>query len=151
MKHYSLLAAVAVVAALGLNSGSQSHNLEPSVAPVVVEASIPIYPRVAHMANIHGTVHLQITSDGHRVTAIRAENGPKLLVSAAETNVRTWQFDGGKPTTFIVTYKYSVIAPKEWTGDRHNSIITLRLPSEVDISILRWPPVGDLSPDNVRE
>ncbi len=74
--------------------------------PMVAAASVPLYPPLAHAANMEGVVHVSVTTDGKRVTNAHAQDGPKLLAAAAEDNARTWQFAVHQPTTFTVTYKY---------------------------------------------
>jgi Gram-negative bacterial TonB protein C-terminal len=118
---------------------------------VVVGGSLPLYPQVAHMANIQGVVRVRVSTDGHRVTEATVKEGERLLAAAAEQNVRTWQFHGGEPAVFTVTYHYRVVEPGKWKGDRDNAIVILRLPAEVEVSVLRWPPVGDLAPDKTRK
>src|SRR5882762_2968741 len=57
--------------------------------PMVASASVPLYPPLAHTANIEGVVHVRITTDGQRVKIAHAEDGPKLLAAAAEENAIT--------------------------------------------------------------
>lgn len=112
--------------------------------PRVSAAALPLYPLLPHMANIEGIVRIKVTTDGHQIVVTQLEEGNKLLAAAAEKNLGTWQFETHKPVSFDVTFRYNVVARDEWKGDRDNPIITLRLPTEVDVSVLRWPPVGDL-------
>jgi outer membrane biosynthesis protein TonB len=69
--------------------------------PVVVSASVPLYPRTAQLAHIQGTVKIRATTDGKKVSSLDAESGPPMLVQAAEDNLRTWQFEEHKPVTFL--------------------------------------------------
>ena len=100
--------------------------------PMVASASVPLYPPLARTANTTGVVHVSVTTDGHRVTSAHAQDGPKLLASAAEDNARTWQFATHEPTTFIVTYTFTL--ETQWNSDPNNPVVVLRLPSEVHIS-----------------
>jgi outer membrane biosynthesis protein TonB len=104
--------------------------------PMVASASVPLYPPLARVANVEGVVHVSVTTDGHRVTSAHAEDGPKLLATAAEDNARTWQFAVHDPTTFTVTYTYAL--PTEWKSDPNNPIVVLRLPTEVQVSAVHF-------------
>ena len=103
--------------------------------PMVASASVPVYPPLARAANVQGVVHVSVTTGGHRVTSALAQGGPKLLATAAEENARTWQFAVHEPTTFTVSYNYALTA--KWKSDPNNSIVVLRLPTEVRISAAR--------------
>jgi len=100
--------------------------------PMVTAASVPLYPPLARTANMEGVVHVSVTTDGRRVTNAHAQDGPKLLAAAAESNARTWQFAIHEPSTFTVTYKY--VLSINWKSDPNNPIVVLRLPDEVKIS-----------------
>jgi outer membrane biosynthesis protein TonB len=100
--------------------------------PMVASATVPLYPPLARTANIQGIVHVSVTTDGHQVTSVHAEDGPKLLATAAEDNARTWQFAAHEPTAFVVTYRY--VLETKWKGDSNNPTVVLRLPNEVQIS-----------------
>jgi TonB-like protein len=102
--------------------------------PMVAGASVPLYPPLARAANVQGVVHVKITTDGHSVSAAHAEDGHKLLAVAAEENARTWQFATHEPTTFTVTYHYRLDAKLK--GNPNNPTVILRLPTEVEISIV---------------
>jgi hypothetical protein len=75
-------------------------------------------------------VHVKVTTDGHGVIAVHGEDGHKLLATAAEANARTWQFAIHEPTTFTITYRYKLDLT---CGDPNSAIITLRLPTEVEV------------------
>jgi len=104
--------------------------------PMVASASVPLYPPLAHTANIEGVVHVRITTDGQRVKIAHAEDGPKLLAAAAEENARTWQFAVHEPTTFTVIYKYALAT--KWDSDPNNPVVVLRLPTEVQVSAIHF-------------
>lgn len=113
---------------------------QPNVAlPAVASATVPLYPPLARAANVQGVVHVEVTTDGHRVIATRVEDGNKLLASAADENARTWQFATHEPTTFTVTYHYKLDA--RLTGSPNNPTVLLRLPSEVEVASLPMPPL----------
>src|SRR4051794_32909291 len=74
----------------------------------VAGAAVPLYPPLARAAQVQGVVHVKITTDGTKTTAVHAEDGLQLLAVAAEENARTWQFAKHEPTSFTVTYRYRV-------------------------------------------
>ena len=53
---------------------------------------------------LQGMVKLEVTTDGHRVTAVKVISGHPVLTQAAIQNVETWQFDDPAPISFPVTY-----------------------------------------------
>jgi len=126
--------AVAMLCAL---AGAQQKPVLPSVT----SAEVPLYPPVARLANVEGVVHVKITTDGNRVTAAHAEEGPKILAAAAEKNAQTWEFAPHQPTTFTVTYRYKLVT-KPHAHD-NNPRVLLRLPTEIEIDALRRLPIAD--------
>lgn len=127
--------ATAMVCAL---AGGQQTKPAP---PHITSAEVPLYPPIARVANVEGTVHVKITTDGHRVTTAYAEDGPRILAAAAEKNARTWQFAPHEPTTLMVTYRYKLVTNLDAHGD--NPRVLLRLPSEIEIDTLKRPPISD--------
>jgi hypothetical protein len=102
-----------------------------AVLPMIAGGAIPLYPPLARAARVEGVIRLQVVTDGTKVVTAQAEGGNRLLVVASEENVRTWQFTKHDPTSFTVTYKYRIDAK----ADPNNPTVTLRFPSEVDVSI----------------
>jgi hypothetical protein len=100
--------------------------------PVVVTASVPFYPRTALLAHIQGVVKIKVTTDGVKASAVDAESGPPMLTQAAESNIRTWQFEEHKPTTFVATFRYAIEEPLQCRVG--NATVILRMPSEVQIN-----------------
>jgi hypothetical protein len=100
--------------------------------PVVVSASVPLYPRTAQLAHIQGTVKIRATTDGKKVSSLDAESGPPMLVQAAEDNLRTWQFEEHKPVTFLVTFQYAIEEPPQCSID--NATVVLHMPSDVQVN-----------------
>ncbi len=123
----SLLMAISVVA--------QTPNSKVAL-PRIASASVPLYPPLARTANVEGIVHVSVTTDGQRVTSAHAEDGPKLLAASAEDNVRTWHFAVHEPTTFTVTYRYTL--QTKWKSDPNNPIVVMDFPNEVQISAIRF-------------
>lgn len=99
--------------------------------PLVTSASIPIYPPLARMARIEGTVRIRISTNGSAVSKVEIESGQPLLAKASEENVKTWRFQKHSPTTFKVTFQYHMTP--ESLCEIDNPIVTLRLPSSIEI------------------
>lgn len=116
-----------------------------STLPRVASAAIPFYPPVARAANVQGIIHVRVSTDGHHTVTAKAQDGPKLLAIAAEENARTWSFAIHEPTTFTITYRYTLV-PK-MKGDPENPEIVMRLPSEIEVRMLLAPSNGDPAPD----
>jgi TonB-like protein len=112
--------------------------------PTVITIAVPIYPAVARAAHVEGVVHLKISTDGHRVTTVEVQDGTKLLAVPAQDNVKTWQFSPHDPTTFVVTYRYKLVAQAK--GDTSIPSVLLRLPTDVEVSAMPRETV-DPAPD----
>jgi hypothetical protein len=104
--------------------------------PVVVSASVPLYPRTALLAHIQGVVKIEVTTDGAKVSSVHVETGPPMLAQAAEDNIRTWRFEEHKPATFVVTFRYTIEEPPEC--DFGNATVLLHMPSEVQVHAKGW-------------
>jgi hypothetical protein len=102
-----------------------------AVLPMVSRGAIPLYPPLARASKVQGLVHIKIVTDGTKVVTAHAEDGNRLLAAASEENARTWQFSKHEPTSFTVTYRYRLDA----NADPNNPTVTLRFPTEVDVSI----------------
>lgn len=102
-----------------------------SIMPTIAGGAVPLYPPLARAAKVQGVVHVKITTDGLRVVSAQAEEGPRLLVNAAEESARIWQFSKHEPMSFKVTYRYRLDAD----ADPNNPTVTLRFPTEVDVTI----------------
>jgi hypothetical protein len=101
--------------------------------PIVSAASMPLYPRTAHLAHIQGQVRIRVTTDGNKVVSFDDESGPPMLVKAAEENLWTWRFEKHKSTTFFVTFDYRIEGESACTIG--NASVVLHLPSEIQISV----------------
>jgi hypothetical protein len=106
--------------------------------PVVVSASVPFYPTVAQKAHIDGVIRLRVTTDGARVSSIEVITGSPMLAQIAKDNVKTWQFDQDRPTTFVTTFHYRIL-PSKCDDDCNCTTIeppavVLHLPTSVEIS-----------------
>lgn len=99
--------------------------------PIVTNLSIPSYPSLAHTANVSGVVKIRVTTDGNRAISFDQETGPPLLLRPTEENLRTWEFQGDNPTTFIVTFDYQLQEGEACS--MAPAIPILQLPSKVVI------------------
>lgn len=100
--------------------------------PTVTSAAVPLYPRTADLVHIEGIVWLRVSTDGTRVSDVKVESEPPMLAKAAADNVRTWEFSQHKPTTFKVKFSYRILPESGCYVD--NSVVMLRLPTEVEVS-----------------
>jgi Gram-negative bacterial TonB protein C-terminal len=123
-----------LVLGVGANMSTAQQSKEP--LPMVVVAGVPFYPPTARIAHIEGTVRLRITTDGKKASVITVESGPPMLVSAAEENVRTWQFRGHEAVTFETTFNYKMLPESEC--DLDSGVVMLRLPTQVEVSAKAW-------------
>ena len=99
--------------------------------PVVKSADLPLYPPLARQARIEGTVQMQVTTDGVVITNLTASGAHKLLVNAAEDNVKTWHFCRHRPQTFTITFVYKLEKPEVYGFV--NPTVLLELPARVEI------------------
>jgi hypothetical protein len=107
-------------------------------SPEVTAAAVPIYPRLAAMAHIEGTVHLQVRIAAGKVVSVTLQDGQPMLAKAAEDNVKTWQFRETDTVTFDTAFRYEILQTPPPTdcdgGEDHNSKITLHFPASVEVS-----------------
>jgi hypothetical protein len=101
--------------------------------PEVTSAAVPSYPPIARAARVYGVVHLHLTTDGKRVSAISAQTGPAMLIPSAEAYVRTWTFAEHTPTMFDVTFRYNFQEKSECETGMKLIPANLHLPTEVEI------------------
>jgi TonB-like protein len=99
--------------------------------PVVQSAEMPLYPELARQARIEGTVRMRVTTNGAAVTNLTANGAHKLLLEAAEQNVRTWHFYRHKPQTFSVTFVYKLEQPEVYGSV--NPTLLIELPHRVAV------------------
>jgi len=102
--------------------------------PEVISAADPIYPPIAGAARVSGIVHLHLTTNGTRVSAISEQTGPAMLKPFAESYVRTWIFAEHTPTAFDVTLRFNIHEKSECeTGVKLVPVIT-HFPTAVEIN-----------------
>ncbi len=106
--------------------------------PVVISASVPLYPRIAQQAHIEGIVRLRISTDGNRVALVEVQSGQPMLAQAVQENVKTWQFEQHSPTTIEVAFHYRLLPSKCDAECKCDSAekpsVVLRLPTEVEVN-----------------
>ena len=123
-----MTASTVLLAAFLVTAGAQQPK---AVLPMVAGGAVPLYPPLARATKVQGVVHLKVVTDGTRVITAHAEDGNRLLAAASEENAQTWRFSKHEPTSFTVTYRYRLDA----SADPNNPTVTLRFPTEVDVSI----------------
>jgi hypothetical protein len=123
--------------------------------PVVIGATVPLYPRIAVIAHITGVIRFRLSTDGSHVTSIAVESGQPMLAKAAEENIKTWQFEKHKPTTFGATFTYKLLPAKcdaegNCNGPENDEVL-LHLPTEANITTKEVVVNGDVSdPKKIR-
>jgi TonB family protein len=127
----SRLPTVVLVCVLGAYAAVAQAAPNASETPVVKSGAIPTYPDLARAARLQGAVQLQVTTNGVRVTNVVGSGAHKMLVDAAEQNIRTWEFYGHTPQTFTVTFVYKLDEPEVYPFA--NSRVLLELPNRVEI------------------
>ena len=101
--------------------------------PTVTDYECPKYPPKAASLRLQGMVRLQVTTDGHAVTDVKAIQSHPILAEAAIKNVRTWKFADHPPTTFPVTFFY--VSEGKFKRDKTTKCdAKLDLPSKVTVS-----------------
>jgi hypothetical protein len=132
------LVSSAVLAIGALVGGAQQRH----ALPVVSFAEVPLYPPIARAANISGTLHVVVTTNGRGVLSAHAQGGNKFLRDAAEKNAMSWRFTTHEPTTFVATYVYKLVDDLESQPD--NSRVILRFPDNVEVDAQHLPGTHDM-------
>ncbi len=108
--------AIQVTLLLGLlgiaTARAQTLDLEKGPSggvPLLVHADIPLYPPVALAARLSGTVRVKVqVNKGAVVNTETDSSAHAILLSAAEKNVKTWQFAPDANGPFELTYVYQL-------------------------------------------
>jgi len=109
--------ALQVTLLLGVGSDTaraQALDLEKGVSrsvPLLVRAEIPLYPPVALAARLSGTVRIKVQVSKGAVVSTETDSSSSahtVLVSAAQKNVKTWQFAPDANGPFELTYIYQL-------------------------------------------
>jgi len=115
-------------------SHAQSHG--DSELPTITGVTVPLYPPIARVASLRGTVVLLVKTSGNKVESTKILSGHPLLAQAAESNIRTWTFIGNPPQSMKVVYRYEISEKCE--GDPS---VKLAFPSEAWICAKPSPPI----------
>jgi TonB family protein len=101
--------------------------------PVVSHADVPLYPQMARIAHITGTVQVEVTiKNGVMANTEVKSSAPPMLVNATLENLKTWKFTPDANATFRITYIYEV--EKEGTASPGNPRIEMQLPNLIKIT-----------------
>ena len=107
---------------------------------VVQHADVPLYPAMAKIARVSGTVQVEVTvRDGSVVnTQVLKSSAHPILVSAATENLKTWQFLPQTNAKFTTTYIYEL--EKKEAPLPENPRIQMQLPKLVKITVRPTKP-----------
>jgi hypothetical protein len=122
----ALILCLAVSPLLGQSSPSDA------ALPVVKSAELPLYPYVARLARLQGTAEMKVWTDGASVVRVEGSGAHKLLIEAAETNLKTWRFYPHKPLAFTVIFTFKLELPEVYGAV--NPTLRLDLPTSVEIT-----------------
>jgi hypothetical protein len=125
------LATVGLMMLAGMLPSALGQKAEQDL-PLVLAASLPLYPIIARAARVEGVVKIKVTTDGKKITSLEVESGPPMLARSAKENILTWKFAQHKPTTFVTTFDYAFEGTAECGYS--NDAVTLNLPLKVRIS-----------------
>ena len=132
MRHPLTVLVVAwLIVLLGVRTATAQSAAKAEETPVVKSGEMPLYPPLAQQARLEGTVRLEVTTDGVNITKVAASGAHKLLLDAAEENIRTWRFYRHRPQTFIATFAYKL--DKQEVHGFVNPTVILDLPSRVEV------------------
>jgi hypothetical protein len=126
-KIFAMTSMLCIAAVAAKAQGPQTE----ATLPVVKAADMPLYPHLARIARIEGTVRLQVWTDGNSVVKVQRSGAHKLLMDAAEENLKTWRFYPHKATSFDVVFVYGL--DKEEVSGWVNPSIVMHLPTRVEI------------------
>ena len=142
--HVRIVCVLLLFACSSRANASSNQKETAEALPIVISASMPLYPMPAWMAGIEGVVRLRISTDGRRVSTVLVESGPPMLAPATEQNVRTWQFKDHAPTSFVATFRYKLRHAEKCYLE--NGTAVLNLPTDVEVSakrVLTCDPVSE--------
>jgi hypothetical protein len=115
------------------NTSSASPETAAGELPAVNHADVPLYPPMARIAGISGTVQVEVTVKNGLVASTELKSSaPPILVNATLENLKTWRFASDANATFRVTYIYEV--EKEATASPGNPRIEMQLPNLIKIT-----------------
>jgi hypothetical protein len=154
----STLAVIFLLAALGQNV-QQPISAESTHYPGLLHAELPLYPPLARSAHISGKVEIEVTVEKGSVVDTQVKSAEiqiadpqnrtvydsKAKAAAARylsdpslANIKSWQFDPGERSTFLVTYAYEIEG--EETPLPENPKVELDLPRLVKVTARPFKP-----------
>jgi TonB family protein len=132
-----ILLIASATAAVAQTTGSQKPLTEQSAALRLEHADVPLYPQMARVARIFGTVEVQVTVKDGQVVSIAVKSprpgGAAILERATVENIRTWRFYKLDSGTFTTKFIYEIEKKKKGL-DSLNSKVELELPLRVKIT-----------------
>ena len=132
MKRWLPVAFAMLAACVGIPAHAQS--------PIVTRMKVPEYPGLALLAGLGTTVHASVTVKSgvvSGVTVLDSTGWARPFLTYTRANIRTWEFYGGKDTTFITAFHYEVT---DTGGKVENPRVELDLPFQVRIRGSRPKP-----------
>lgn len=114
-------------------SAADNRSTQATPYPKLIQAELPLYPPIAQAAHIAGAVEIQVTVEKGAVVdaQVKSQSSP-YLSNPSVANVKTWQFQPGDRTTFLVKYVYRIEG--EQTSVPENPKVELDLPSLVTVT-----------------
>jgi hypothetical protein len=130
---------LAVVSGAAQNETQKQH--QPPADLRLEHADVPMYPPVARVAHIFGTVEVQVTvKDGAVSNTEVKSSANQILVNATTENIKSWRFHSYVNTTFTTKFVYQLARKEQLLADPK---IELQLPLLVKITTK--PPLLDTS------
>jgi TonB family protein len=128
MMRKSLL--ILLMGTMALAQSVENNKAQPAHSALRLEhADVPLYPQMARVARIVGTVEVQVTVSNGKVVNTELKSSPKgppLLSQATLDNIQTWRFYKLDSGTFTTKFIYELKTYK--TLDSLNSKAELQLP-----------------------
>jgi hypothetical protein len=158
MPRLALTIVLLLAAAFGQNV-QQTVSSETTHYPRLLHAELPLYPPLARSAHISGKVEIEVTVEKGSVVDAQVKSADiqitdpqnratydsqakaaasRYLSDPSLANLKTWQFESGERSTFLVTYIYE-IEGKE-TPLPENPKVELDLPRLVKVTARPFKP-----------
>lgn len=102
-----------------------------SSEPIVISASVPIYPELARAAGVAGDVRLLVTVVRGIVNKVEVQTGDRLLAQDASDNIKSWRFAETTDGKIETTFRYRL--ERRPVGANLNPRVELSLPGLVTI------------------
>jgi len=120
-----------------------SQNVTPPAqgddALVIQHAEMPLYPGMAKVARVSGTVRVEVTvKDGSVVNTEVLQSSAPILVNATTQNLKTWKFLPKTNAKFTTTFVY--VLEKKEADSPENPRIEMQLPNLVKITVRPTKP-----------